>query len=155
MLEYFLSFLILTGAIFTFIGSLGLVRLKDLYTRLHGPTKATTLGVGSLLIASAVYFTTQGAGISLHEFLITIFLLITAPVSAHLLAKTALHLDLPSLAKMLEKASIDQEVTDEKDVIKETDKTDATASPENPETAETPPQTEVPEVPRAPDQTRS
>ncbi len=44
MLEYLLSFLILTGAVFTFIGSLGLARLKDFYTRLHGPTKATTLG---------------------------------------------------------------------------------------------------------------
>ena len=48
MLEYLLSFLILTGAAFTFIGSLGLLRLKDFYMRLHGPTKATTLGVGSL-----------------------------------------------------------------------------------------------------------
>ncbi len=56
MLDYLLSFLILFGAIFTFIGSLGLVKLKDFYTRLHGPTKATTLGVGSILIASAVFF---------------------------------------------------------------------------------------------------
>jgi multicomponent K+:H+ antiporter subunit G len=100
MLDYLLSFLVLFGAILTFIGSLGLVRLKDFYTRLHGPTKATTLGVGSLLIASAVFFSTRGTGISLHEILITIFLLITAPVSAHLLAKAALHLELNSLAKM-------------------------------------------------------
>ena len=100
MLEYFLSFLILTGAILTFIGSLGLLRLKDFYMRLHGPTKATTLGVGSLLIASAVFFSSRDAGISLHEVLITLFLFITAPVSAHLLAKAALHLDLPSHAKM-------------------------------------------------------
>lgn len=99
MLEYALSFLILTGAAFTFIGSLGLVRLKDFYTRLHGPTKATTLGVGSLLIASAVYFSTRGESVSLHELLVTLFLFITAPVSAHLLAKAALHLGLPSLAK--------------------------------------------------------
>ncbi|MGQ9687006.1 MAG: Na+/H+ antiporter subunit G [Thiobacillaceae bacterium] len=98
MLEYVLSFLILTGAVFTFIGSLGLARLKDFYTRLHGPTKATTLGVGSLLIASAIYFSTRGEGVSLHEVLVTLFLFITAPVSAHLLAKAALHLELPSLA---------------------------------------------------------
>jgi multicomponent K+:H+ antiporter subunit G len=100
MLDYLISFLVLFGAIFTFIGSLGLVRLKDCYTRLHGPTKATTLGVGSILIASAVFFSTRGTGISLHEILITLFLLITAPVSAHLLAKAALHLELNSLAKM-------------------------------------------------------
>lgn len=100
MLEYFLSFLILTGAVFTFIGSLGLLRLKDFYTRLHGPTKATTLGVGSLLLASSVFFSARDAGISLHEILIILFLFITAPVSAHLLAKAALHLGLYSLAKM-------------------------------------------------------
>lgn len=99
MLEYLLSFLILTGAVFTCIGSLGLVRLRDFYTRLHGPTKATTLGVGSLLIASAIFFSTRGEGISLHEVLVTLFLFITAPVSAHLLAKAALHLELPSLAR--------------------------------------------------------
>jgi multicomponent K+:H+ antiporter subunit G len=98
MLEYLLSFLILTGAVFTFIGSLGLARLRDFYTRLHGPTKATTLGVGSLLVASALYFSSRGGGVSLHEVLVTLFLFITAPVSAHLLAKAALHLGLPSLA---------------------------------------------------------
>ncbi len=93
--ETLLSILILAGAIFTFIGSLGLVRLRDFYTRLHAPTKATTLGVGSLLIASSIYFSTRGDGISLHEILITLFLFITAPVSAHLMAKAALHLRLP------------------------------------------------------------
>jgi len=104
MLDYFLSALILTGAVFTFIGSLGLARLHDFYTRLHGPTKATTLGVGSLLIASAVYFSTRGEGVSLHEVLVTLFLFITAPVSAHLLAKAALHLKLRSLARVPEEA---------------------------------------------------
>ncbi|KXX64720.1 Na+/H+ antiporter subunit G [Marichromatium gracile] len=98
MLEIILSALILIGALFTFIGSLGLARLEDFYTRLHGPTKATTLGVGSLLIASMVYFSTRGEGLSLHELLVTLFLFITAPVSAHLLAKAALHLRLRSIA---------------------------------------------------------
>jgi multicomponent K+:H+ antiporter subunit G len=97
MLELLLSFLILAGAIFTFLGALGLARLPDFFTRLHAPTKATTLGVGSLLIASAIFFSTQGQGVSLHEILVTLFLFITAPVSAHLLAKAALHLDVPRL----------------------------------------------------------
>lgn len=99
MLDALLAILVLVGAVFTLIGSLGLARLQDFYTRLHGPTKATTLGVGSLLIASAIYFSTQGDGVSLHEILVTIFLFITAPVSAHLLAKAALHLKVRSLAK--------------------------------------------------------
>jgi multicomponent K+:H+ antiporter subunit G len=98
MTDILLSLLILTGAVFTFIGSLGLARLRDFYTRLHGPTKATTLGVGCLLIASAMYFSMRDEGISLHEVLVTLFLFITAPVSAHLLAKAALHLSVKSIA---------------------------------------------------------
>jgi multicomponent K+:H+ antiporter subunit G len=94
MIELLVSLLVVAGALFTLIGSLGLVRLRDFYTRLHGPTKATTLGVGSLLLASAIWFSTRGTGLSLHEVLITLFLFITAPVSAQLLAKAALHLRL-------------------------------------------------------------
>jgi len=97
-----LALLVLAGALFVFIGSLGLARLNDFYTRLHGPTKATTLGVGCLLIASAVYFSLRNEGVSLHEILVTLFLFITTPVSAHLLAKAALHLKLTSIAAMPE-----------------------------------------------------
>lgn len=100
MIDALLSLLILVGALFTFVGSLGLARLRDFYTRLHGPTKATTLGVGCLLVASAVHFSLRGPGVSLHEVLVTLFLFITAPVSAHLLAKAALHLKVKSLAAM-------------------------------------------------------
>lgn len=92
MLEIILSVLILIGAFFTLVGSIGLFKLPDFYMRLHGPTKATTLGVGAILIASAIFFTVRGEGISLHELLVTVFLFITAPVSAHLMAKAALHI---------------------------------------------------------------
>ena len=102
MIDYLLSFLILAGALFTFIGSFGLWRLQDFYSWLHAPTKATTLGVGSLLLASALFFSTRGEGLSLHEVLVTLFLFITAPVSAHLLSKAALHLRLRSLAELPE-----------------------------------------------------
>ena len=94
-LDILLSVLVVVGAVFTFIGSLGLVRLQDFYTRLHAPTKATTLGVGCLLVASSVFFSVTGEGLSLHELLVSLFLFITAPISAHLLARAALHLDLP------------------------------------------------------------
>ncbi len=91
MLDIVLALLILAGGFFTLVGSLGLLRLPDFYMRLHGPTKATTLGVGAILVASAVYFSHRGE-VSLHEVLVTLFLFITAPVSAHLMAKAALHL---------------------------------------------------------------
>lgn len=96
--ELLLSVLVLAGGFFTFVGSLGLWRLRDFYTRLHGPTKASTLGVGCLLVASATFFSLAGEGFSLHEVLVTLFLFITAPISAHLLAKAALHRRLRSLA---------------------------------------------------------
>jgi multicomponent K+:H+ antiporter subunit G len=92
LMEILIAALILIGAGFTFLGSVGLVRLRDFYERLHTPTKATTLGVGSLLIASAVFFSWQEPGWSFHEVLVAVFLFITAPVSAHLMAKAALHL---------------------------------------------------------------
>lgn len=91
MLDIIISVFLILGAGFALIGSIGLARLPDFYTRLHGPTKATTLGVGALLIASMIYFSSRGE-VSLHELLVTLFLFMTAPVSAHLLAKAALHL---------------------------------------------------------------
>jgi multicomponent K+:H+ antiporter subunit G len=95
-LDLLLTVLIAIGAVFALIGSWGLVKLSDFLKRLHGPTKATTLGVGCALIASALYFSLRAGTPSLHEFLITLFLFLTAPVSAHLLIKAALELD-PSL----------------------------------------------------------
>ena len=89
--EVIVSGLVLLGSAFALLGSLGLARLPDFFTRLHGPTKATTLGVGAMALASSVYFTATKPGFSLHEIAVMVFLFITAPVSAHLLAKAALH----------------------------------------------------------------
>lgn len=96
LLEWLIAFLLLAGGAFALIGSFGLARLGDFYKRLHGPTKATTLGVGCILIASSLYLSARGPGLSVHELLITLFLFISAPVSAHLLVKAALHLDPPA-----------------------------------------------------------
>lgn len=97
--EVLISLFLLVGASFALIGSIGLIRLPDFYMRLHGPAKATTLGVGGVLIGSMVFFSTRGDGISLHELLVTLFLFITAPVSAHIVAKAALHIKLPYLER--------------------------------------------------------
>jgi multicomponent K+:H+ antiporter subunit G len=84
--------LLVTGAAFALIGGIALVKLSDFYKRLHGPTKATTLGVGGVLLASALYFSVRGPVVSLHELMITVFVFLTAPVSAHMLVKAALFL---------------------------------------------------------------
>jgi multicomponent K+:H+ antiporter subunit G len=90
--EIAIAALALFGALFTLIGSWGLAKLGDFGKRLHGPTKATTLGVGCVLVASMLWFGLAGKP-SLHELLITVFLFVTAPVSAHLLIKAAMKLD--------------------------------------------------------------
>lgn len=99
LFELLAAGLLLLGAVFTLIGSIGLVRLPDVFTRLHAPTKATTLGIGSILLGSVVYFSLYH-GLSLHELLISVFLAVTAPVSAHLLARAALHHRCSSLARL-------------------------------------------------------
>jgi multicomponent K+:H+ antiporter subunit G len=94
-LEWIVAGLVLAGAGFCLIGSLGLLRMPDFFTRLHGPSKATTLGIGSLLLASVLYMSWRGTGLSLHEFMISLFLVITTPVGSHLLAKAARHRRVP------------------------------------------------------------
>lgn len=92
VLEILVCALLLAGAAFSLIGSWGLAKLSDFFMRLHGPAKASTLGVGGVLLASMLWQGMQGV-VSLRELLITLFVFMTAPVSAHLLAKAALALD--------------------------------------------------------------
>lgn len=91
--DLLVALLLLVGGAFTLLGSFSLVKLSSFFSRLHGPTKATTLGVGCILLASALHFTLGREGASVHEVLIVAFLFLTAPVSAHLMAKAALHRD--------------------------------------------------------------
>jgi len=81
------AFLIISG-IFGLVGSIGMIKLQDTMQRLHAPTKATTLGVGGVLIASMLYFLLKEGQLSFHELLITLFLFLTAPITANFIAKT-------------------------------------------------------------------
>ena len=78
---------LLVGAFFLFVGSFGLAKLPDLMRRLHAPTKATTLGISASLAASMLYFLLVEGDPSVHELLITVFLFLTAPVTAQMLCK--------------------------------------------------------------------
>lgn len=90
LIELLVSALLVVGALFVLIGAVGVVRLPDIYSRLHAPGLGTTLGLGATLAASVLYFAGRGV-VSLHELLIAFFIFITAPISAHLIAKAALH----------------------------------------------------------------
>jgi multicomponent K+:H+ antiporter subunit G len=89
--EILIAIHIVIGAFFVFVGSFGLIKLPSLMSRLHGPSKATTLGVGGCLIASMLHFGALEGRVSIQEVLITFFLFITAPVTAHFIAKAHLH----------------------------------------------------------------
>lgn len=84
------AFLVISG-IFGFVGSFGLLKLNDQMSRLHAPTKATTLGVGGVLIASMLHAVGFEPYLSFHELLITLFLFITAPITANFIAKVHIH----------------------------------------------------------------
>lgn len=96
-MEIIVSIFLVFGTFFMLVGSIGMVRLPDLFMRLHAPTKSSTLGLGSFLIASMIFFAFQGR-FGFAELLITLLAFITAPVSANLIAQAALHLRLRSLS---------------------------------------------------------
>lgn len=89
--ELVVSALIVLGAGFALIGSWGLVRLPSLMERLHGPTKASTLGLGAMLVGSILWFQLVKGEWTTHELLVSLFLFVTAPVSANMIAKVHLH----------------------------------------------------------------
>ncbi|HMY20320.1 MAG TPA: monovalent cation/H(+) antiporter subunit G [Polyangium sp.] len=75
------------GAFFMFVASLGVLRLADFYTRIHAPTKAATLGLAFFLVALAIHLR-YGAGVA-KALLAMLFVGMTAPVGAHILARAA------------------------------------------------------------------
>ena len=80
--------LLLLGSLFTFLAALGLLRLPDLYTRMHAASKAGVVGGGLILLAVA--FMSQDAAVAIRAIIGILFLLLTTPVAAHLLAKASL-----------------------------------------------------------------
>jgi multicomponent K+:H+ antiporter subunit G len=87
------SALVVLGAAVTLIGSIGLLRLRTFYERVHAPTMGTTLGAALVAAASMLLFCTLESRPVVHEILITVFVAITAPVTFTLLVRAALHRD--------------------------------------------------------------
>lgn len=81
---------LLIGMVFTLVAAIGLLKLDNSMSRLHAPTKAGTVGIGAFLMGSMLNSFLIGEG-SLHEMLIMGFLFVTAPISAHFMAKVNIH----------------------------------------------------------------
>jgi multicomponent K+:H+ antiporter subunit G len=88
------SLLLIVGASIVLIGALGLVRLRTFYQRIHGPAITVSLGAGSLLLASMLYFTVARSRPVVHEIIITLFVLLTAPVVSMMIMRAAVYRDL-------------------------------------------------------------
>ena len=85
--------LVVAGALLAFIGSLGLLRLRDFYQRVHAPTLGTTLGTFLVLAASITCFSLLDQRPVFHEILIGAFLTATTPITLMLLVRAALYRD--------------------------------------------------------------
>ena len=85
--------LVLAGTVLAFLGSLGLLRLKNFYQRVHAPTLGTTLGAFCMLAGSILCFSVLHSRPIFYEILMGVFLTLTTPVSLMLLVRTALHRD--------------------------------------------------------------
>ncbi|WP_276300885.1 monovalent cation/H(+) antiporter subunit G [Halorussus lipolyticus] len=89
--------LVVVGSFFLLVGTVGLLRLPDVYNRMHATSKATTLGASSLLLAGFVYYGPQGAGLT--SLVGIVFLFLTAPTGAHLISRSAQKMGVPLFGK--------------------------------------------------------
>lgn len=85
--------LVLAGAAFALVGSIGLVRFKSFYDRVHPPTVGSSLGMALIVLASIVCFSVLRSRPSVHEVLIALLLTTTTPVAFMLLVRAALYRD--------------------------------------------------------------
>jgi multicomponent K+:H+ antiporter subunit G len=93
--DFIIAALLLVGTGFILVSSLGLLRLPDFYTRLHGPSKAATLGVICVLLGSVLFFTYEQDFLRVRKLLAIAFIFLTAPVGVHMLGKAARAKDVP------------------------------------------------------------
>ena len=87
------ALLVVLGAGLAFTGSIGLLRLRAFYERVHAPTLGTTLGIGCILLASMLFFSVLQTRFVLHEILIAVLTVVTTPVTLMLLVRAALYRD--------------------------------------------------------------
>jgi multicomponent Na+:H+ antiporter subunit G len=102
MNEIITAVLLVLGSLFSLVAALGMLRLPDTVIRMHAATKAGTLGAGLILIGEAFFY--AELGITLRALAAITFLLLTAPVAAHLIGRAAYY----SNVKLWEKTWIDE-----------------------------------------------
>ena len=102
MIEIISGIVILLGAFFILISAIGLIRMPDIFTRMSATTKASTMGVGLILLGTALFW--QDVGIFARVIIIITFLFLTAPVAAHIIGRAAYNNKVP----LWDKTKIDE-----------------------------------------------
>jgi multicomponent Na+:H+ antiporter subunit G len=102
MIEIITAVLLVVGAALMVLASVGLLRMPDVYTRISAATKASTLGVGCLLLAVVVFF--DDTGVKSRALAVLVFVLLTAPIAAHRIGRAAYLSGVP----LWEKSQIDE-----------------------------------------------
>ena len=87
------TLLLVMGGLLVLAGGIGLLRLPDFFSRMHPPTMGTSLGTGCVLVASMLVSSALLGRPVVHELLITLFVIVTTPVTAMLLVRAGLHRD--------------------------------------------------------------
>ncbi|ARM30080.1 monovalent cation/H(+) antiporter subunit G [Prosthecochloris sp. HL-130-GSB] len=102
MMEILSGVLLLSGTVFILLSAVGILKMPDLYTRMSATTKASTLGIGLVLLGTIIYW--NDFGIASRAIAIIVFLFLTAPVAAHIIGREAYFGGVP----MWEKTRIDE-----------------------------------------------
>lgn len=92
-MEYIAAALVLSGGIFVMVAGLGILRMPDVYIRMHASTKAGTLGLA--LICGALMLTADSWWQVMEAAFVTVFMLATAPIGAHLIGRAAYRAGVP------------------------------------------------------------
>ncbi len=87
MIEILSGVFLMLGSFFILLSAIGIIKMPDLYTRMSATTKASTLGIGLVLIGTSFFW--GSVGIVVRSFAIIVFLLLTAPVAAHIIGRAA------------------------------------------------------------------
>lgn len=118
MIDILAGLLVVIGTFFTAVGSVGLLRFPDVLCRMHATTKTTTLGACSVFLAAAVKYGQSPIG--LKSLLALVFLLLTAPVGAHMIARAAYRVRVPLATNRMVADDL-QEVVEQSAYVSEQD----------------------------------
>jgi multicomponent Na+:H+ antiporter subunit G len=102
IMDWIIGLVLLAGAFFAFLAAVGILRLPDFFSRMQASTKAQTLGLMGILTALAFHF--QDLSVTTRAVLVLMFVFITSPIAAHMIARAAYLLKVP----MSEKTTVDE-----------------------------------------------